>query len=354
MVRTKCSLLFRISFLSLAIVLALTSRSTVDASLFANQTRTSGFSNKVVRWSVRSNDAWLITTRTTFITNDAGQHWRELGADLGRVQCLHFVDSQNGWAVSESAALTRIWRTTDGGMKWKIISELPIADFSLARQIEFVDTVHGWMIGLSSVWRTTDGGFSWQKSLSRSTPGVTGAPAQGAFVSPSKAWISSENGEVYSTIDGGQTWHVQLVNPGVTFTDIFFANETVGWLKLPASPPFDGELYATTDGGRTWERQPRIKGDITLLAASFIDQYQGWAVGQSSIGSPETTGMSSAPIFLHTVDGGKAWEEFPIKTFESIFWDVKFVEVNRGWLVGDEYLYHTSDGGKSWSPVLKL
>ena len=91
--------------------------------------------------------------------------------------------------------------------------------------------------------------------------------------------------------------------------------------------------------------QRGLPDGLTLLSVFFIDQNRGWGVGQSTY---------AEPILLRTVAGGMSWQPLAIKASDEMFWDVKFVDSTRGWLVGDDYLYHTEDGGKEWLPVLDL
>jgi len=59
---------------------------------------------------------------------------------------------------------------------------------------------------------------------------------------------------------------------------------------------------------------------------------------------------------IHTVDGGKTWENFDmtkyVEDWGTQFNDVFFLDKNEGWLVGEQGLcFRTMDGGKSWEKV---
>ena len=308
------------------------------------------FSNKVICWSVRSSSAWVVTNKSALMTNDAGKHWRKMDTRLNPIRQLMFLDPKNGWLVSETKSHTRIWRTSDGGTTWTIISEIPIANLSSVRQIEFVDQLTGWMIAIGGVWKTDDGGLSWRRIFSPREYGADAIPAQGAFVGSNKAWVFGEHGEVFSTTDSGRHWHTQNIQSGVTFNRIQFATESVGWIHLPVTTRFDGELYKTVDGGKSWTLQRGLPDGSTLISVFFIDQDRGWGVGQST----ERLTEQAVPVLMRTVGGGTNWQPLAIKASDAIFWDVKFVDSTRGWLVGDDYLYHTEDGGNEWRPVLDL
>ena len=53
---------------------------------------------------------------------DAGQTWQERTPNLDLSQsliALQFVDRNTGWALSQEASGTRLYRTTDGGATWE-------------------------------------------------------------------------------------------------------------------------------------------------------------------------------------------------------------------------------------------
>jgi len=99
--------------------------------------------------------------------------------------------------------------------------------------------------------------------------------------------------------------------------------------------------------------EPRTALDTTtplpsrsIVATSFIDDLNGWAVGgelEDGVGS----------LVQHTTDGGRTWEVlyadgagFPLR-------DVAFTDALHGWAVSSSgtlvgNLIATSDGGHSW------
>jgi photosystem II stability/assembly factor-like uncharacterized protein len=99
---------------------------------------------------------------------------------------------------------------------------------------------------------------------------------------------------------------------------------------------------------------------ITLLAASILNEYEVWGVGQSTVKALQRAQVDSVNaatmvlVLLHTLNGGKTWRPIQVKVQDPLLHDVKFVDAQRGWLIGDDYVYYSADGGKSWRPVLKL
>lgn len=112
--------------------------------------------------------------------------------------------------------------------------------------------------------------------------------------------------------------------------DASFINETTGWLAGESS------TYKITNAGENWDAQ--INGDSDLLnAVHFIDEKEGWAVGNNK-------------KVIHTSDGGNTWELVNINTIATKFYCVEFVSKDVGWIGGDNgVLLRTIDGGNTWS-----
>jgi photosystem II stability/assembly factor-like uncharacterized protein len=85
--------------------------------------------------------------------------------------------------------------------------------------------------------------------------------------------------------------------------------------------------------GATSTSADRVKDN--LYGVKFVDDMQGWAVGD--FGS-----------ISHTRDGGKTWHLENSHTTEMLF-DVDFVDAQHGWISGRSGLIlHTDDGGETW------
>ena len=78
------------------------------------------------------------------------------------------------------------------------------------------------------------------------------------FVDQNKGWIVGSDGVMLSTEDGGQTWVQTRKFTTDAFLQIYFTNETTGWLLCERNIYARGAnatsyLRKTTDGGRTWD-----------------------------------------------------------------------------------------------------
>ena len=112
----------------------------------------------------------------------------------------------------------------------------------------------------------------------------------------------------------------------------------------------EGVVWHTIDGGQTWERQPT---DVraSLRSVCFLDPYTGWAVGRQ-----ELPGGRSVGVVLFTRDGGVAWKRLLVNALPGLN-QVRFLNPKVGFLLADGAeqfpagLFKTSDGGKTWDPV---
>src|SRR5262249_15247489 len=87
--------------------------------------------------------------------------------------------------------------------------------------------------------------------------------------------------------------------------------------------------------------------DAPLLAITFLNQREGWAVGDDG-------------VILQTIDGGRTWESQDSGTRASLR-AVQFLTPFTGWVAGREelpngggssgVLLFTSDGGLKWTRV---
>ena len=76
--------------------------------------------------------------------------------------------------------------------------------------------------------------------------------------------------------------------------------------------------------------------DKNLWAVSFLDENNGWVVGDTG-------------TILRTTNGGENWIQQPAPTSANLF-DICFVDSVNGWIVGDyKTILRTEDGGINWT-----
>lgn len=159
-----------------------------------------------------------------------------------------------------------------------------------------------WQCGYYNTSVSRDGGRTWQTTAEE----VSGLSCLVSFVDAETGWFTSE-AQFKATADGGATWEELDLPEGVyKVAAISLRTPKDGYLLDD-----NGFLYTTQDGGETWssQRLEFTKGTYILgtensqAAMRFFDADHGLVV--LSILGKEKTGMWA----LRTADGGQTWKE---------------------------------------------
>ncbi len=246
-----------------------------------------------------------------------------------------FVDENNGWFTESFPG--RIWHTIDGGNTWEIQKD---RSFVWVSDIEFVDTLHGWIVGKKTsdysyfLWRTTDGGNSWEETSIPEVYALT-------FFDSLTGFAGGDS--IYHTTDGGESWQSGYIKPDVRFgvTDIYFIDEQYGWAVGGSSNYWDnGIILKTINGGKTWQVN-KHPTSIIGNAVYFNDSIYGIIVGFNPF---------SGGLVRITSDGGETWISPGV--FDSWLNDVVFTDDSTGWVVGDYgFIWFTEDRGSTWERI---
>lgn len=173
-----------------------------------------------------------------------------------------------------------------------------------------------------------------------------------AAVTKDRAFVVGYGGKIMETTDGGMNWTVLSSGVDQALYSAYFVGDR-GWIAGQ-----DGLILHSSDGGKTWQKQTSnaefVEPDGTkktayLFAITGVDGEHLWAVGDRS-------------TLVSSQDGGATWVYQKVKAAEEegveeelaaadpIFYDVRFVDPNRGWIVGEfGKIFYTADGGKTWS-----
>jgi photosystem II stability/assembly factor-like uncharacterized protein len=260
----------------------------------------------------------------------------------GGINSINFKDSNIGYAVAGDANgyYRGIYKTTDGGMTWD--SEYRGEEEAGLISVCITNSGYGWAVGFKGIiFILQDGDNSWLQILSGNRYACwSGDDLYSIFcLNENIAWavgyrascIGGGGNIVLKTTNGGKIWKTQLYDQyeGGRVRSVYFIDENNGWAVGEGTANY----YRTTDGGESW-----IKGSRRFSSVFFIDQYNGWASDDDNEGG----------IYKST-DGGITWTQKNSTSSSSIY----FSDLNTGWAVGEGgRILKSSDGGESW--VIKI
>jgi photosystem II stability/assembly factor-like uncharacterized protein len=124
-----------------------------------------------------------------------------------------------------------------------------------------------------------------------------------------------------------------------------FVDDQEGWAVGD-----EGVIWHTIDGGQSWERQPTgVRASLRSL--HFLDPFTGYVAGTESLPGGGTTG-----VILFTSDGGLKWQRASVKELPGLH-RIKFLDKRTGYVAGTGSDLHptgvfsTEDGGITWKPI---
>jgi photosystem II stability/assembly factor-like uncharacterized protein len=285
-------------------------------------------------------------------TTDGGATWDSIPSNT--TYTMRDLDVQ-GNTILACGDLGRTIRSTDGGLTWTVIQvgnsdhqSVTINPSGMAllgtngriqRSNDFGNT---WEVLVEGTWHTRLNKVSFANG---DTGVAVGWQTMGGF----------ESGTL-RTLDGGRHWEkagigglgVHLKPTGVgsrgaTFTQDFFT--TTAGLQAPTMAircnwsinsnthlvgggAVNGGIYRTTNGGSSWTHVLDV-GNITISDLWFVDDLQGYAVGEYGDN-------------YRTIDGGITWTPLPpMSGSHTVF----FLDAQLGWTRN----FRTTDGGDTWT-----
>ena len=172
-------------------------------------------------------------------------------------------------------------------------------------------------------------------------------------ITTDRAIVVGYGGKILVTNDGGRNWEPRDSGAYEGLYAVCFGDENHGFISGQ-----DGLILHTDDGGKTWQKQQSnaIFEDkdgstrpLYLFGLHCLDKDHAWAVGDRS-------------ILTSTSDGGKTWRARKVNmqsdmsggesiaAADPILYDVKFLDPQQGWIVGEfGKIMHTTDGGETWA-----
>ncbi|MAW95006.1 MULTISPECIES: YCF48-related protein [unclassified Leeuwenhoekiella] len=269
-------------------------------------------------------------------TTDAGETWVKIEGTIDAIYDFYFLDENFGYATGDHGAT---FKTSDGGATWNNIFFQSGRIFNTSMYgIYFQDQNIGYATGARGrIIKTTDGGETWENyALTYNTFG-------NLKIFDNGVGFTRSGNDYYKTTDYGDNWTFVSSADHYTYCNgFYFVNENIGYSIGGGTNSISGDVFKTLDGGNTWN-QLNIYVDEGLSSVFFINEDIGFISG----------GFNQRKV-MKTIDGGINWTQVSNQEFGKI----QFVSelVGYGNRIGNYYgaMYKTIDGGNTWNVSIEL
>jgi photosystem II stability/assembly factor-like uncharacterized protein len=321
-----------------------------------------------------AENGWIAGDGGTVLrTVDGGRSWQKVTAQPGvNISYLYFADVRHGWMLGRAArkkdpfaAISDVadsddssqpivlLRTVDGGESWK---QQPLNQVS---RLQFLNSREGWAVGSSAtLMKTMDGGATWKRfdelsrvfMLAAENSGYSFGFSDVHFINPQQGWLignftgksQPQIGGVYTTHDGGLTWHrvplpIEQNSDGIgssklipgRLLSIRFADSKNGWISGEMNADGSKKYFAlrTSDGGGTW-----LLADAPGKNQWFPDKAVGWTTSLNALSENQNSEFDAE--IMRTDNGGARWLS-DVTVRGSRIRHIFFLSPNQGWAVGD-------------------
>lgn len=319
-----------------------TSTSIVGATIATNTNKELNavyFANETVGYIV-GGDVTLNAANDTAIilkTTDGGVTWNSIYSDTGFYAISVYAASPTVAYVTTTANF--ILKTIDGGTTWERI-EIATDDFFMSH-INFSNTNTGYIVGSKNangvLYKTIDAGNTWVDATESDTV-LSGLLIDNQltsieFSSTNTILISGglwNNGTILRSTDAGDTWNKNTISGNIKTTDVNIVG-SLGFLVgnngvINGSSEL-GELYKTIDNGETWNLvDTDFNNRISRLS------YKGEAI--CIVGRNKANDLSNPEFLMLSKDNGNTWSRVEHDFVVAGWNDVTFISETKIIAVG--------------------
>ncbi|HSM62635.1 MAG TPA: YCF48-related protein, partial [Gillisia sp.] len=152
------------------------------------------------------------------------------------------------------------------------------------------------------------------------------------------SFIGGDNGKVFKTLDGCNTWLDISPQTSVGFYSIYFVDENHGWVGGR-----EGTIARTTNGGNPWNINSVYSSNIHNIVESiyFFDSNTGYISGGFVLPDRQT-------FIYKTLDGGINWN-LQLNLYGGVLFELSFINQDNGYVVGTNGgVFKTTNSGNTW------
>lgn len=287
------------------------------------QLQTTGITSRLTDLSFPTNDTgYAVGVGGLMIkTTDGGSNWQVVSTGIiSKLNGVDFYSANSGTIVGDDGV---IFKTNDGGLTW---TAFPYSTFYDVFDIQYKDSLNGYLLTTYETYRTRDGGNTWY-DMGSNLETVS-------YFTDDVMICAGDNGLVRRSTDGGMTWNEMHPDANVTWYTSNCPSADTGYIA-----GLTGHMIKTTDGGLTWTPQTTNppSGSSAFFGMHFFDNDHGIAVG-------------SPWMISRTTNGGQTWvtNSNPNSSVYG-YYDVFFIDSQVGWICGSQgTIRKTTDGGATF------
>lgn len=138
-------------------------------------------------------------------------------------------------------------------------------------------------------------------------------------------------------INLGNGWEIIARIGNISMVDLMFLDEMRGYASAIIDGNKRGAIYKTVDGGKRW--------NSLVLPTEFAKNYfyNMYLIDDNTYLVPDSG------LYLLKITSDSIFNKI---IFDQPIFDVQFVNVDTGYVIGKKMLYWTSDGGKKWDKLI--
>ena len=293
--------------------------------------------------------AWQNAQGQVYKTTDGGDHWRLIsGRNLGRWLGALTVDPRRSRTLYAGTGAA-VYKTTNGGRSWHSWNSGLLPPPGINRGEGWVDWLavdprnskvlyeHDYA---NTIRKSTDGGHTWRVLVSQFRRGAV----EGLLMVPGSRpalyaafSISGPGGKgpgVYRSTTGGKTWH-KMSLPG----PYLFATAALDRQKKTIYVGLGGRIFASADAGRHWRFLGQVPPDqaVTSLTA-----------GAGAVVATDDNGI------FQSLDGGTTWKRtWPVGDLDRYFAGIVTVDPTIPTTVYAAVYFPETDTGPVQTQILR-
>ena len=259
------------------------------------------------------------------------------------------IDASDGQNVVIGGWYKKIFTTTNSGNNWTMIEygAVDSNQIEMVIDVSIIDKDHIWLsTDNGKILNTVDGGITWQLQFYDTT--ITNFInyiemfdlQNGVAMGDKVINDDTVTAILLKTTDGGQNWITSNIHKGGFILDqwrrIDFVNTNTGYFFKSMTQPY--KLYKTTNGGVSWDTTNFSNVSSYLTILKFYNEDIGFVYTFGKV--------------FYTLDGGNSWNTSVVSD-NSFGMDIEFIKNGNSFTVAvatiESNIYFSSDTGKTWT-----